>query len=305
MSALLDPVRRKLNIPRRALLISSGAALVASVLIVLGGAVVRVTGSGLGCPTWPKCTSGSLTTTPELGIHGLIEFGNRTITGLLCLTVVAVVITAVLQVKPDKIVIRTAWAQLALVIVNAVVGGITVLVDLNPWMVALHFVAAMGLLTTTTMTWHRLRQEPGLAPYPTGLRSLAFAITVATALLIMLGTVTTGTGPHSGDSADVPRMGFDWLHVTVLHGVLGTLVLVLGIALWVALSRSGAPRVNVTRSVLFVASVVAQALIGLIQSVTALPTALVILHVFVASLVWIGAVRVALDAAGSRALRTV
>lgn len=302
MTALLDPVRRRLRVPRRALVVSAACSLVASVLIVLGGGVVRVTGSGLGCPTWPRCTADSLSTTPELGIHGIIEFGNRTITGLLCLTVVAVLITALLQAKPDKIITRTAWAQLALVIVNAVVGGITVLVDLNPWMVALHFVAAMGLVATTAMTWHRVRQTPGLAPYPTGVRSLAFATTVVTALLIIAGTITTGSGPHSGDSADVPRMGFVWSHVTVLHGVLGALVLVLGIALWVTLARQRPGTAAAHRAGLFVASVVIQAVLGLVQSLTSLPSALVILHVCIAAIVWIGAVRLALDAVGSREL---
>lgn len=299
VNAVLDPLRSKFRVPPRALTISAGAALVASVLIVLGGGIVRVTGSGLGCPTWPKCSDASLTTTRELGIHGLIEFGNRTITGLLCLTVVAVLVTALLQQKPDKSVIGTAWAQLALVIVNAVAGGITVLVDLNPWMVALHFVAAMGLLTTTTWTWHRLRQAPDAAPLPGGSRSLAFVITALTAVLVIAGTLTTGSGPHSGDSADVPRMGFDWTHITVVHGVIGAAVLVLGVVHWVVLSRTRKGGVEPIRAALFVGSVVLQAAIGMIQSLTSLPNTLVILHVMCAALVWIGAVRLSLDAVGA------
>jgi len=302
MRAVLDPLRAKLRVPRAALVASSGAALVASVLIALGGGVVRVTGSGLGCPTWPQCTAGSLTTTPELGIHGLIEFGNRAITGLLCLTVVAVVITAVLQPKPEKAVVRTAWAQLALVVVNAVVGGITVLVDLNPWMVALHFVAAMGLLTTTTLTWHHLRQPAGTPPTPAAARALAFATTAVTGVLIVFGTMTTGSGPHSGDSADVPRMGFVWEHITIVHGVLGSLTLILGVALWLVLARALPGQIATTRAALFVASVVLQAAVGLVQSLTALPNWMVIVHVMLAAVVWIGALRLTLDALGSRAL---
>jgi cytochrome c oxidase assembly protein subunit 15 len=297
---VLDPVRRKFSLPPKALTISAGAALVASVLIVLGGGVVRVTGSGLGCPTWPECTAGSLTTTHELGIHGLIEFGNRTITGILCLTVVAVLISALLQRNPDRHIIATAWAQLALVIVNAVAGGITVLVDLNPWMVALHFVAAMGLLTTTTWTWHRLRQAPDAEALPGKQRGMAFTITAIAAILVVAGTFTTGSGPHSGDSADVPRMGFDWTGITVVHGILGAAVLVLGIAHWISLSRARRGGVESIRAGLFVGSVVLQAAIGLVQSLTSLPTVLVILHVMCAALVWIGAVRLSLDATGAR-----
>jgi cytochrome c oxidase assembly protein subunit 15 len=300
VSAVLEPLRRKVALPPAALTGSAGAALVASVLIVLGGGVVRVTGSGLGCPTWPECTAGSLTTTHELGIHGLIEFGNRAITGLLCLTVVAVLISALLQRTPDRRIIATAWAQLALVIVNAVVGGITVLVDLNPWMVAAHFIAAMGLLTTTTWTWHRLRQLPHAPGLVGGQRATAFVITALTGLLIVVGTVTTGSGPHSGDSADVPRMGFDWTGVTVLHGVLGAGVLLLGLYHWASLRRSRRGGVETIRAGLFVGSVLLQAVIGLVQSLTALPTWLVILHVLCAALVWIGAVRLSLDATGAR-----
>jgi cytochrome c oxidase assembly protein subunit 15 len=126
-------------------------------------------------------------------------------------------------------------------------------------------------------------------------------ITALTGLLIVAGTFATGSGPHSGDSADVPRMGFDWTGITVVHGVLGAAVLVLGVVNWVTLSRARRRGVESARAGLFVGTVVLQAAIGLAQSLSGLPNVLVILHVLCAALVWIGAVRLSLDATGATA----
>ena len=141
----------------RALRWGTTAALVTAVLIVLGGVTVRVTGSGLGCPTWPTCTEGSLIATPELGIHGAIEFGNRMITGLLIVAVGWAIIAARLQRPRDRMLTRLAWSMFWLVVANAVAGGLSVWYDLNPWIVAMHFVLAMTLLACATFTWHRAR----------------------------------------------------------------------------------------------------------------------------------------------------
>lgn len=280
----------------RALRWGTTAALVASILIVLGGGVVRVTGSGLGCPTWPTCDGTSLAPIPELGIHGVIEFTNRAVTGLLILAVGWAIIAARLQHPRDRALTRLAWSMFWLVVVNAVAGGITVLVKLNPWVVAFHFVLAIGLLTTATLTWHRARsggtERPSTAPLA---RGLAWALLGSTLLLIVVGTLVSGSGPHSGDSADVPRMGLDWSAVVVVHGVLGTVVLVLAVLLFVVLRRQADAGVARRRVVAFLVVAVLQAALGLIQAETGIPAALVALHLLGSALVWVGALRVLLD----------
>ena len=148
----------------RALRWGTTAALVVSILIIVTGGVVRVTGSGLGCPTWPVCEAGSLTTTPALGIHGAIEFGNRALTSVLVLAVGWAIVAAALQRRWQRALARLTWSEFWLVVINAVAGGITVLVKLNPYVVALHFLLAFALLTTTTLAWHRSRQSAAATP---------------------------------------------------------------------------------------------------------------------------------------------
>ena len=265
-------------------------------LIVLGGGVVRVTASGLGCPTWPACDATSLAPTPELGIHGVIEFTNRLLTGLLVVAVGWAIVAARLQKPRNRGITRLAWSQFWLVVANAVAGGISVLAKLNPWVVALHFMLAIALLTTTTLTWHRARQ-PRVAPAsPRAAASvLSWALVGCTLVLIVVGTLVTGSGPHSGDSADVPRMGFVWADVTIFHAVLGSLTLVIAIALFVVLLRDPNGRMARRRVGFFVIVVVLQGAVGTVQALNGLPAALVALHLLGAALVWIGALRVLLD----------
>lgn len=275
----------------RALRWSTTAALLVSILIVLGGGIVRVTGSGLGCPTWPACEGASLTPIPELGIHGVIEFANRTVTGLLIVAVGWAIIAARLQKPWDRALTRLAWSMFWLVVINAVAGGITVLVQLNPWVVAFHFVLAMGLLATATLTWHRARWRgaPDAAVVPRT-RALAWVLVVLTAVLVVVGTIVSGSGPHSGDSRDVPRIGLDWTAVVWVHAVIATVVVLLTIAIAVL-----APEVR-RRAITLLVVLLLQWALGDVQSLTGLPEALVAIHLLGASLVWVGALRVLLDA---------
>jgi cytochrome c oxidase assembly protein subunit 15 len=279
----------------RSLRWASTAALIVSILIVVGGGVVRVTGSGLGCPTWPTCDASSLAPTPELGIHAIIEFSNRMLTTVLCVAVAWVIIAARLQKPRIRSITRLAWSQFWLVVANAVIGGITVWMGLNPYVVAFHFIAAMALLTATTLTWHRVHESasdrPQTAP---AARGLSYALVACTIVLIMAGTLVSGSGPHSGDSADVPRMAFDWAGITVVHGVLGAATLGIAVLLWFAL-RGSAHRLARLRTVLFIVVVLAQGAIGIVQALTGLPSVLVVLHLVGAALVWVGALRVLLD----------
>ena len=290
----------------RALRWGTTAALVASILIVLGGVVVRVTGSGLGCPTWPTCTEDSLISTPELGIHGAIEFGNRLVTGLLIAAVGWAIVAARLQRprdsgatgrrRDDRVLTRLAWSMFWLVVANALAGGVTVWVKLNPWVVALHFILAMGLLACATFTWHRARWSGGEGPRPSATaRGFAWALVVATGALVATGTLVTGSGPHAGDSEDVPRMGFDWSTVVVVHGASALTVLVLAVALAFRLRTEEGSALALRRVGFFLLVLLAQMTLGVTQSLLGIPVLLVALHGVLAALVWVGALRVLLD----------
>lgn len=282
----------------RALRWSTTTALVVSIVIVFTGGLVRVTGSGLGCPTWPTCDGTSIASTPALGIHGAIEFANRLLTTAIVLAVGWVIVSARLQRPRVRAVTRLAWSQFWLVIANAIAGGITVLVQLNPWVVALHFLLAIALLTTTTVTWHRVRDAVGArdAPLSQGVRAQSWVL-VATALaLIVVGTLVSGSGPHSGDSVEVPRMGLVWSDVVLIHGSLGALLLLSGIVFWFALRGPGAREALVRRRLSwFAVLVAAQGIVGVVQATTALPALLVAIHLLGAAFVWVGALRVLLD----------
>lgn len=286
----------RITLGPRALRWGTTASLLVSILIIVTGGVVRVTGSGLGCPTWPACDTGSLTTTPELGIHGFIEFANRALTGVLVVAVGWAIVAARLQRPRERSMTRLAWSQFWLVIANAVVGGISVLVELNPYVVAFHFIMATALLTTTTLTWHRAhRGQSAVVRFPRAVGALSWVLVAVTAALIVVGTTVTGSGPHSGDSADVPRMAFVWEHVAIVHGVLGVATLVLGIAVLALVRRIDGAHLAVRRSATFVVIVVLQAALGLAQSLLGLPEWMVVLHLLGSALVWVGALRVLLD----------
>ncbi|WP_082485328.1 COX15/CtaA family protein [Rathayibacter sp. Leaf296] len=286
----------RVTLSPRALRWGTTAALVASILIIFFGGVVRLTGSGLGCPTWPACDAGSLTSTPELGIHGFIEFTNRAFTGVLIVAVGWAITAARLQKPRDRTMTRLAWSQFWLVVANALAGGATVHSGLNPYIVAGHFVLAIALLTTTSLTWHRAHRSQSTEFEPDALtRAVSIALVAVTLLVILVGTLVTGTGPHAGDSAEVPRMRFHWESVTVVHGVLGTASLVLGIVLFALLRRVAGAELARRRVVTYIAVVVLQALVGVAQSLLALPEALVAVHLLGSALVWVGTVRVLLD----------
>jgi len=302
---------QRVTLGTRALRWATTAALVVSILVVLGGGVVRVTGSGLGCPTWPTCEGSSVAPIPELGIHGMIEFGNRLVTVLLIFAVGWAIVAARLQALRDRTLTRLAWSMFWLVVINAVAGGITVLVGLNPWVVALHFVLAMGLLATATLTWHRSRwpgtvgRDGELAP-----RWLAGTLVAVTAALVVVGTIVSGAGPHSGDSRDVPRIGGTqstevWSRIVLVHAGLAIATIVLAIVLYVVLRR--APDAGAARrtTLTFLVVLLAQGAIGGVQSLIGIPAVLVALHLLGAALVWVGAIRVLLDVEpGLFALRT-
>ncbi|MFJ1544469.1 heme A synthase [Streptomyces sp. NPDC088246] len=273
------------------------SAVVMAVLIVVTGGAVRLTGSGLGCPTWPKCTDESLTATSEMGFHGAIEFGNRMLTYVLCAAVGWAIIAA-RSAKPWRhSLTRLGWVQFWVVMGNAVLGGIVVLVGLNPYTVAAHFLLSTALLSVAMVTWQRVR-EGDAAPRPLvgkAVSQLTWLLAVVAGLLIAVGTVVTGAGRHAGDSSDVHRIPIDWKMITQLHADLAWAVVALTVALWFVLKAVDAPvgPLHRTRDLFLV--LLGQGVIGYVQYFTDTPEILVGLHMFGSCLVWIAVVRVLLS----------
>jgi cytochrome c oxidase assembly protein subunit 15 len=273
------------------------AALVMSVVIVVTGGAVRLTGSGLGCPTWPKCTDDSLTTTSAMGFHGVIEFTNRMLTYVLCAAVGWAIIAARSEKPWRRDLTRLGWTQFWIVMSNAILGGVVVLVGLNPYTVAAHFLLSTALITVATVMWQRTR-EGSAEPRPLvgkAVQQLVWCLVAAAILLIAVGTVVTGAGPHAGDSSEVERMAVNWETVAKLHAVLAWIVVTLTFALWFVLKAVDAPKGPLDRTRDLFLILLGQGVIGYVQYFTDLPEALVGLHMFGSCLVWIGVLRVLLS----------
>ncbi|MGW1433415.1 COX15/CtaA family protein [Streptomyces sp. NPDC002431] len=273
------------------------SAVVMAVIIVVTGGAVRLTGSGLGCPTWPKCTDESLTTTSEMGFHGVIEFGNRMLTYVLCAAVGWAIIAA-RSAKPwRRSLTRLGWLQFWVVMGNAVLGGIVVLVGLNPYTVAAHFLLSTALITVAMVTWQRVG-EGDEAPRPLvgkAVSQLAWLLAGVSGLLVAVGTVVTGAGRHAGDSSDVHRIPIDWKMIAQLHADLAWAVVALTVALWFVLKAVDAPVGPRHRARDLFLVLMAQGLIGYVQYFTDTPEILVGLHMLGSCLVWIAVVRVLLS----------
>jgi cytochrome c oxidase assembly protein subunit 15 len=266
---------------------------VANGVIVVTGGLVRLTGSGLGCPTWPRCTDDSFVATPELAGHGAIEFGNRLLTFVLTAAAIATVVVVWRSARRD---LRPlAVVSFLGIPAQALLGGITVLTELNPWTVAAHFLVSMGLVAVATTLWLRSR-EPGLGQplLRRPLQLLIHAIAALTGVVLVLGTVVTGAGPHSGDKNAADRMDFDPATVSQLHADVVFLLVGMTAALLVALYAVDSPdRIRrAARDLLIVQ--LAQGVVGFVQYFTDLPILLVLLHMlgavlitaFTARLVW-------------------
>ncbi|WP_295845730.1 heme A synthase [uncultured Microbacterium sp.] len=210
---------------------------IAEVLIIGTGGAVRLTGSGLGCPTWPRCTPDSLVNTPEMGIHGIIEFGNRTLTGLVGILALAVVVLMWRMRHERRVLFVLSLVVLVGIIAQAVVGGITVLTGLNPFIVGFHYIASVSIVAVCAAFLVRMKQPvgPRLLAAPRWFAGLVHATTGVLALTIVFGVLTTGAGPHSGD-ASAGRNGFDAEVLEHVHSwpgyALFTLTLVAVIASW-------------------------------------------------------------------------
>jgi cytochrome c oxidase assembly protein subunit 15 len=270
------------------------AALIANVGIVVTGGAVRLTASGLGCPTFPRCTDDSLVVTHEMGGHGLVEFGNRLLTFALSAVVVAAVLVAWRAGRRD---LRGyALVLFGGIVAQALLGGVTVLTGLNPVTVMAHFLLSIALIAVATRA-HLLstgQPVPARREVPPAVLAGGRGLLVVTALLLLAGTVVTGTGPHSGDKNATHRLPFDLVEVTQLHADLVFLLLGLVLGLVVALRSTDVPPVLPRRALVLLGVVLAQGLVGYVQYATDLPIALVAAHVLGACLVWVAALRLVL-----------
>jgi cytochrome c oxidase assembly protein subunit 15 len=269
------------------------ASVVANTGIVVTGGIVRLTGSGLGCPTWPTCTTDSLTPTAAYAQHGAIEFTNRMLTFVLGVIVLATLVAVVRSARRDLF--PLALAAFLGIPAQALLGGITVLTGLNPWTVAAHFLVSMGILAiTTTLAWRAYRPvgEVRAAVNPS-LVTLTRVLAGVTAAVLALGTVVTGSGPHAGD-ADVPRTGFDPATVSQLHADAVMLLIGLTVATLLWLRGSKAPPATTRAAAVLLVVELSQGVIGFVQYFTGLPVVLVAVHLLGACLVWIAALRLLL-----------
>jgi cytochrome c oxidase assembly protein subunit 15 len=287
------------------------ASLVANVGIVVTGGAVRLTASGLGCPTVPSCTDDSLVPTREMGLHGVIEFGNRQLTFLVG-AVAAVALIATLAQRPRRrpLVVLAALV-LAVIPAQALIGALTVLTDLNPWVVGCHFLVSMAVIAAAYTFWRRTGEPdgPAQATVARPLRQLVWLLTAVAGAVLVVGTVVTGAGPHAGDR-DAKRNGLDLESVSQLHVDLVFLLLGLSVAAWLALRAASAPRAAGAGSPLraavagsapqaaaraaavLLAVELGQGLIGFVQYFTDLPVLLVGAHMLGACLVWLAALDV-------------
>ena len=268
------------------------AGVVANSAIVVTGGAVRLTSSGLGCPTWPRCTESTYTPTAEYAAHGVIEFGNRLLTFVLLAVVLATTV-AVWRARP----VRPGMRLLAVLVLlgipaQAVIGGITVLTSLNPWTVMGHFLVS-SVLIGLAVVLHQRAREGDLPPRPlvaAPLQRLGTALLVLVGATVVAGTVVTGSGPHGGDSA-AARTGLDPESVSQVHADLVFLLVGVTVAFWLALKATGGP--SRPMGVLLLVEL-SQGVLGFAQYFTDLPVPLVALHLVGACAVVVAAVQAVL-----------
>ncbi|MCU1416288.1 MAG: heme synthase [Schumannella sp.] len=268
------------RVPFRGVLVLAWATLVTQILIVGTGGAVRLTASGLGCPTWPLCTDASLVPTPEMGIHGGIEFGNRLLSIVVGLVAVALVVFVLVRLRSRRDLLGPALAILALTVLQGLVGGLSVRVKLDPSVVGLHFVTSAVLVALATVVVYRAtRGRRGERAVPRWFAMLVHVTSAVVAATVVVGVLTTGSGPHAGDDAS-SRNGLDPELLQHIHSWPAYLTFALTLALVIAAyARRLAPR-SFVAAMLGVELV--QIAVGLTQANTGLPPLLVGTHMVLA-----------------------
>lgn len=279
------------------------AALVTNAAIVVTGGIVRVTGSGLGCPDWPTCEGTRIvpSAAADSGWHQAIEFGNRLLTFVVLAVAVAVWLQA-RKVAPDRPVVRRLALALPLgVLAQAVLGGITVLTGLHPLVVAAHFLLSALLIAVATALHHRVTAHPAPRAVPEPVMRLGTLLLMLGALVLILGTLVTASGPHAGDP-DTQRLGLDIRQVVRLHTGAVWLTVATSVLVWWRTRGGVAPTLHRSAGILLLVEL-AQGTVGYVQYFMGVPPELVAVHLLLATLFWIAVVRVWLEAragAGAR-----
>ena len=265
------------------------ALLISQAAIVVTGGAVRLTGSGLGCPTWPECTPGSyfpVENQVEGTFHSWIEFGNRLLTFVLVIFALATLIAVLRSGRKDLRLL--AAGQFLGIFGQGILGGITVLTDLNPITVAAHFLLSIVLIAAAT-SLHSRRKGPAVKTQVSGpLHTFSKAHTAWAALVIVLGTVVTAAGPHAGDK-DVPRLDVAIGDVARMHSLSVIILLLFTVAYYI---RKDLSALTKRRIQIFFGISLAQGVLGYIQYFLGVPELLVGLHILGTTLVWIAAWRI-------------
>jgi len=266
------------------------ATVLLAVIIVTGGAV-RLTGSGLGCPEWPNCEAGRLTPHAASDVNAMVEFVNRLFTGLVSIAVIVAVLGSLLRVPRRRDLIWLSLGLVGGVFAQAVLGGLTVLFELQPPFVMAHFLVSLALLANALVLYRRASEPnvPALLAVEPAVRMLGRIVLLAATIVVVTGTVVTATGPHGGDE-DAMRFAFDIRVVARIHGssviLLIALLVVTGWLLW----RTSAARDVGVRLAVLLGIVLAQAGIGYAQYLTGIPEVLVGFHLAGATAVWAGVI---------------
>ena len=270
----------------RALSPLSRALLISQAAIVVTGGAVRLTGSGLGCPTWPECTPGSyfpVENQVEGVFHSWIEFGNRLLTFVLVLFALATVIAVVRSGRKDLRIL--AAGQFLGIFGQGVLGGITVLTNLNPLTVAAHFLLSIILIAGATSLYSRRKRASVKTQVSAGLNRYSKFHILWAALVIALGTIVTAVGPHAGDR-DVPRLDLKIQEITRMHSISVYVLILFSIAYYM---RKDISALTKRRLRIFFGISLAQGVLGYIQYFLGVPELLVGLHILGSTLVWIAA----------------
>ena len=257
------------------------ATLLSNMMLVVTGGAVRLTGSGLGCPTWPRCTDRSFTPHGALDVHSAIEFGNRMLTFVLVAVAVATFLAVLRSSRRDLL--RLSVLLALGIPAQAVVGGITVLTDLNPWVVSFHLLVSLAMIGLAVLYLFRLETHAATVVRPSPAVWLARSTFLTTWAVLYLGTVVTGSGPHAGD-VKAPRNGLDPLQTSQLHADLVFLLVGLSVGLWFVLRATHAGPVAVRAAGVVVLVELLQGVIGFVQYFTDLPIVLVGLHMLGAAI---------------------
>ncbi len=267
----------------------TAVAVAALVFIVITGGAVRLTGSGLGCPDWPTCADERVVAPWEY--HAMVEFVNRTVTGLVSVAVMLAVLGSVFRQPRRRDLVWLSVGLVAGVVGQIVLGGLTVLFELKPQFVMAHFLVSMVLLANAVVLHHRA----GLPPGPTrpvvdrDLNRLGRVVVAAAAMVLFLGTIVTSSGPHGGDP-EAERLSFFVPDVARVHGIGVVLFLVVTLVAVLRVARAGEPDL-LRRGEVLLAVLVAQAGVGYLQYFTGVPALLVGVHIAGATAVWLATLR--------------